>query len=70
MKTWYACKRDRDRLGVHTLYTGTSLVLFEEEKGPGTHCLRMLRYPKNFRGLDTGHLIFVPRAFARRDLEA
>ena len=21
-----------------------------EEKGPGTHCLRMLRYPKNLRG--------------------
>ena len=25
----------------------------EEEKGPGTHCLRMLRYPKNLGGLDT-----------------
>ncbi len=24
-----------------------------EEKGPGTHCLRMLRYPKNLRGSDT-----------------
>ena len=23
-----------------------------EEKGPGTHCLRLLRYPKNLRGLD------------------
>ena len=26
---------------------------FEEEKGPGIHCLRMLRYPKNLGGLDT-----------------
>ena len=25
----------------------------EEEKEPGTHCLRMLRYPKNLGGLDT-----------------
>ena len=25
----------------------------EEEKGPGTHCLRMLHYPKNLRGSDT-----------------
>ena len=25
----------------------------EEEKGPGTHCLHMLRYPKNLGGLDT-----------------
>ena len=34
----------------------TSLVPrpFEgEEKGPGTHCLHMLRYPKNLGGLDT-----------------
>ena len=34
----------------------TSLVPrpFEgEEKGPGTHCLRMLRYPKNLKGSDT-----------------
>ena len=36
--------------------TRTSLVprpFEEEEKGPGTHCLRMLRYPKNLGGLDT-----------------
>ena len=26
---------------------------FEEEKGPDTHCLRTLHYPKNFRGSDT-----------------
>ena len=25
----------------------------EEKKGPGTHCLRMLSYPKNLGGLDT-----------------
>jgi hypothetical protein len=35
---------------------GTRLVSlrpFEgEEKGPGTHCFRMLRYPKNLRGSD------------------
>ena len=34
----------------------TSLVprpFEEEEKGPGTHCLCLLRYPKNLGGLDT-----------------
>ena len=34
----------------------------EEEKGPGTHCLRMLRYPKNLRGSDTivYFLVYLP----------
>ena len=34
----------------------------EEEKGPGTHCLRMLRYPKNLRGSDTivNFLVYLP----------
>ena len=34
----------------------------EEEKGPGTHCLRMLRYPKNLRRSDTTvyFLIYLP----------
>ena len=27
--------------------------LKREEKGPGIHCLRMLRSPKNLRGSDT-----------------
>ena len=34
----------------------------EEEKGPGTHCLRMLRYPKNLRESDTiaYFLVYLP----------
>ena len=34
----------------------------EEEKGPGTHCLRMLRYPKNLSGSDTivYFLVYLP----------
>ena len=34
----------------------------EEEKGPGTYCLRMLHYPKNLRGSDTivYFLVYLP----------
>ena len=34
----------------------------EEEKGPGTHCLHMLWYPKNLRGSDTivYFLVYLP----------
>ena len=34
----------------------------EEEKGPGTHCLHMLHYPKNLRGSDTivYFLVYLP----------
>lgn len=31
-------------------------MTFEEEKGPGTHCFHMPRYPKNLRGLDSARL--------------
>ena len=37
---------------VHTQNTWTTLLAsrpFAEEKGPGTHCLRIPRYPKNVR---------------------
>ena len=41
-------------IDVSRIYTSlVSRPFEEEEKGPGTHCLHMLRYPKNLRGLNT-----------------